>query len=93
MQYSVLRNTRYCNFFRKVFIAVMSKKKTVTSKAFRFTPAELELLEKHAAGHGSYKDAIMAGLRALDTSDNAAVSEALATELEKLARNIREGLK
>jgi hypothetical protein len=41
-------------------------KKTVASKAFRFSPDELELLERLAQLHGSYKDTIMAALRALD---------------------------
>lgn len=68
-------------------------KKTVASKAFRFTPIELELLEKLAAKHGSYKDALMAGLRALDASENSAVSEAVAIELEKMAKKIRANLK
>jgi hypothetical protein len=41
-------------------------KKTIASKAFRFSPEELELLERLAATHGSYKDTVMAALHALD---------------------------
>jgi tRNA threonylcarbamoyladenosine modification (KEOPS) complex Cgi121 subunit len=40
-------------------------KKTIASKAFRFTPEELALLEKLTTD-GSYKDTVMKALRAMD---------------------------
>ena len=54
-------NTRYCIFFKNMHIAFMTKKK-LTSKSFRFDAKELKLLEEAAKIHGSYKQAIMAGL-------------------------------
>lgn len=64
-----------------------------TSKAFRFSADEAVILEALAKDHGGYKQAVMAGLRALTEGDNAKVSAAVAVELEKMAKAIRDGLK
>ena len=64
-----------------------------TQKSIRFSDEELELLNRLAADHGTIKAAVMAGLYSLDKNGNATVSAAVAAELEKMAKAIREGLK
>lgn len=38
----------------------------IAPKSFRFSPEEMALLERQKSRHGSYKAAIMAGLRELE---------------------------
>lgn len=71
----------------------MSKKITTTSKAFRFSPEELALLEAAAEEYGNYKEAVMAGLYALKGRRHKAVMASVARELEGMAKQIRDGLK
>lgn len=55
----------------------MAKKNAPKSKAFRFSDSELELLERMAASHGGYKNAVMAGLRILEGSNHPTDKELL----------------
>lgn len=67
-----------------------------TPRSFRFQPEEAELLDRMAKKHGSAKAAVVAGLIALEgkkdpTKDT--ISTAVAAELEKMAKAIREAMK
>lgn len=64
-----------------------------TQKSIRFSADELALLEQMAEKHGTIKGAVMAGLYALDEGTNTAIPAAVAAELEKMAKQIRDGLK
>ena len=54
-------NTVYCIIFAACYTSAMSKQDT--PKSFRFSPQELAELEAAKRKHGSYKAAIMAGIR------------------------------
>lgn len=58
-----------------------------TPKSFRFSPEELAELEAAAKKSGSYKAAIMAGIRSLN-GGNAAITSAVAAELRRMADQI-----
>lgn len=61
--------------------------KNDTPKSFRFSPEELAELEAAAKKSGSYKAAIMAGIRSVN-GGNAALSSAVAAELRRIADQI-----
>lgn len=61
--------------------------KNDTPKSFRFSPEELAELEAAKDQHGSYKAAIMAGIRSAN-GGNSAITAAVAAELRKLADQI-----
>jgi hypothetical protein len=59
-------------------VAASEKRRGIQSTSFKFTPEEKELLDRLADQHGGKKDAIIAGLKALERRNGPTKQEVIA---------------